>query len=43
MELKIRGGVACNSTKVSDLPQVASEVEKYGYCQGAPILEYVYR
>ena len=43
MELKIRGGVACNSTKVSDLSQVASEVEKSGYCQGAPVLEYVYR
>lgn len=42
MELKLRGGVAYNSTKVSELAQVASEVEKSGYCQGAPILEYVY-
>lgn len=42
MELKLRGGVAYNSTKVSELAQVASEVKKSGYCQGAPILEYVY-
>lgn len=42
MELKLRGGVAYNSTKVSDLAQVASEVEKSGYRQGAPVLEYVY-
>ena len=43
MELKLRGGVAYNSTKFSDLAQVAPEVEKSGYCQGVPILEYVYR
>ena len=40
MELKLSGGVAYNSTKFSDLAQVASEVEKSGYCQGVPILEY---